>query len=130
VEAPDRTGILARIARALAKSGINVEGFVADASGIQIVSHQGDLAASIVRSLGCRCGVTYVQEIRLPDQPGALAELCERLANAGVNLPTAFGAGTGGTARVYLSVSDVRRAGPIIASYAQPASPAPSSSGA
>jgi hypothetical protein len=122
VEAPDRAGTLARIARALAKANINVQGFTVGPGGIKLVTQQGDLAAKTIRALGAKCGVTYVQEVQIPDRPGALAELCERLAGAGVSLTDAFGVGTGFAGRIYLNVSDFSRAGPILAAYG--ASPA------
>ena len=112
----DRVGVLARLARSLAKAGVNVDGFIADSSGIHIVTGQDAAAHAAIHGVGAKATSMPVVHVDIPNRPGALAELCEKLASAGVSIQLAVGAGNGFAGRVYLQLSDVRLAGPILAS--------------
>jgi hypothetical protein len=114
VLAKDEIGSLARIARAMASDNINLEGFAVDSAGVQLVTRDREQAEQALESAGIAYLVDEVHEVMLQDRPGALADLCERLAAVGINIATAFGVATGAAGRIYLRVSDLPHAAPIL----------------
>ncbi|HEX2066947.1 MAG TPA: ACT domain-containing protein [Candidatus Thermoplasmatota archaeon] len=91
VHVRDEPGALARIARLLAAHNINLRGLMVDATGIHLLTTSlADAQAALDDNL-LRYEVQEVHEVLLEDHPGTLADLCERLAQAGINIVTAFG---------------------------------------
>ncbi len=93
---PDRPGNLAAMARALGEAGISIEGggaWVADGGGLAHFLFRSDDPASQVLEAH---GFNVVAEreailLRLDqDRPGQLAELCGRMAQAGVNIQVQY----------------------------------------
>ena len=118
VLAKDEVGSLARIARALASEHINLEGFAVD-SNVQLVTRDREQAERALDAGLIPYLVEEVHEVLLQDHPGALADLCERLAAVGINIATAFGVATGSAGRIYLRVSDLPHAAPILDSVSE-----------
>jgi hypothetical protein len=114
IEARNRPGALARVCRRMALYGINLEGFVADQAGIQVLVKDEGPARQALAEGGFEFTVKQVHEVQLEDRPGTLAELAERLAAAGINIETAFGLASSHRGRIYLDVSDLARAAPIL----------------
>lgn len=114
VLAKDEPGALARITRALATERINLEGFAVDSAGIQLVTRNREAAENALWTAGIAYLVDEVHEVILQDRPGALADLCERLAAVNVNIATAFGVANGSAGRIYVRVNDLQHAAPII----------------
>ncbi len=119
VLAKDEVGSLARIARALASERINLEGFAVDSSGVQLVTRDREHAEQALEADGLAFLVDEVHEVVLQDRPGALADLCERLAAVGINIATAFGVATGAAGRIYIRVNDLPHAAPILDSVSE-----------
>lgn len=110
----DEPGTLAWITRHLARWQLNLKGFVVDPAGMQLLVTDMHTLATALGEMGLIYRVTEVREVVLDDRPGALAEVTERLAQEGINICTAFGLATGASARIYLDVTDIERAAPII----------------
>jgi hypothetical protein len=126
VRLPNRPGELARVARQLADAGVNIRS-VAGVAG----AGEGSLEFR-VDSLGAAIGAlmqggTTFQEVRVvvspipsgvPDQPGTLARLAEKLAAAGINIESLYIAiGPGDQPQAVLGCSDPEKAEPILASW-------------
>ena len=86
IAARDEPGALARVTRQLANHRINLQGFVVDSAGIQVLTKDLALAATALQEGGFRYSATEVHEVILEDRPGSLADLCERLAAVGINI--------------------------------------------
>lgn len=119
VAARDEPGALARVARQLAEHRINLQGFVVDSAGIQVLTKQIDPALAALDEGGFPYRFDEVHEVILEDRPGSLADLCERLAQLGINISASFGVATGSAGRIYINVSDLPRAAPVIDSLSK-----------
>jgi hypothetical protein len=110
----NQTGVLARISRQFSRRGVTIPAFVADSSGLHLVT--GDLLAmgEALKELGLLYKSTEVHEVILEDRPGSRADLSEALARAGIDIPVAFGVTAAGSGRLYLRVDQVERAAPIL----------------
>jgi hypothetical protein len=91
----DEPGQVARVARALADAGVNIEGYFGLVVGGQGIMHvcveDPDPAARALRDAGFE--VQNVQEvlvIECEDRPGVLAERLEPIAAAGVNVTLSY----------------------------------------
>jgi hypothetical protein len=119
IAARDEPGALARVTRRLANHHINLQGFVVDSAGIQVLTSDLTEAAVALQEGGFRYAASEVHEVILEDRPGSLADLCERLAAVGINITASFGVATGSAGRIYINVSDLPRAAPIIDSMSR-----------
>ena len=100
VELPNRPGSLAMIAEAVAEKGINITGIAGATSGeLGSVSFTTDDEAATRNALGEK-GWVYrevpIVQTSLDHRPGTLAAAARRLADAGVNVETAFVSGMDG----------------------------------
>jgi hypothetical protein len=121
----DEPGVLARVARYLANWHVDLKGFVCDASGMQLLTSDLDAARSAFEEAGIVTMITPVYEVTIPDRPGALAALCERLSEAGINIVTALGVASGHTGRICLHVDQAAKAAPILDAFNEGAPLAP-----
>ncbi len=86
----DEPGQLADLSQALADRGVNIESI--DAEGvdslgvINLVVGDCDAALRVLRDAGFKAVASDALVVRLPDRPGALAELATRLKEARINL--------------------------------------------
>ncbi len=115
IAARNETGALAKVARLVATHKINMRGFIADEAGIHLLtSNRAEVEATLAKGK-LKFSTREVHEVLLEDRVGSLADLCERLAAARIDIVTAFGLTTAGAGRVYINVDDLKRAGPILA---------------
>jgi hypothetical protein len=112
----DRPGMLGRVAAALGEKGVSIRAFMAavmDGRGfVRVVVDKPAAAKRIFAAHGWRITEDEVLEVTVPDRPGALGEVADRLGAAGVNVEYAY-LGTASGARkvnLYLAVSDVKLA--------------------
>ena len=86
----DEVGVIAGAARALADSGVNIESLDTERAGEQgviiLTTDDTDRALRALAQAGFRAATDDSLVFRLPDQPGALAEVAERFRAAGVNI--------------------------------------------
>jgi hypothetical protein len=106
-------GQIARVARALAKARINITAFTSCGSGSQIpvrlLVTSPARARKALRDLDLRVTEEDVLRLTLPDKPGTLAEIAERLAEAHINIDYSYATVAKGTKEsdLVLAVSDV-----------------------
>jgi hypothetical protein len=106
-------GQIARVARALAKARINITAFTSYGSGseipIRLLVNSPSRARKALRELDLRVTEEDVLRLTLPDKPGNLAEIAERLAEAHINIDYSYATVAKGTKKsdLVLAVSDV-----------------------
>ena len=108
---------MAWVTRNLASWEVNLKGFVVDPAGMQLLVTDLHGLGRALDEMGFLYRVTEVHEVVIEDRPGSLADLCQRLADEGIGICSAFGVATGQAGRIYLDVTDMARAEPILAAY-------------
>jgi hypothetical protein len=113
----NRPGVLAAVCRDLAEHGINLEAItvanLVDHAVVRMVVSDPGAAVHLLEERGVLVILTDVIAIELPDRPGAIAALAERLGRANVNIDYMYGSSRGsraGRPTVFVRVADVRRA--------------------
>jgi hypothetical protein len=106
VHLPDERGALARLARTLAEAKVNIDGFVANRGGVQVLTRDIAQAEKALRQAAYHFKSEAVREVTLEEKPGSLANLSEKLAWDWATIDTGFGLATGKTARVFLQVRE------------------------
>ncbi|HEY6098572.1 MAG TPA: ACT domain-containing protein [Anaeromyxobacter sp.] len=112
----DRPGMLGQIADSLGEKGISIRAFMAaamDGKGfVRLVVDRPAAAKKVLAAHGWKTTEDEVVEVTVPDRPGALGAVADRLGRAGVNIQHAY-VGTAKNARkvnLYLAVADVKAA--------------------
>lgn len=120
----DRPGRLGEVADALGAKDVSIRAFTAtvvDGRGfVRVVVDRPAAAKRIFASLGWKVAADPVVEVTIPDRPGALGAVADRLGAAGINIEHAY-VGTARSARavnLYLSVADPRAALRVLRSKA------------
>jgi hypothetical protein len=90
IMAEDEVGVIADVTGVLADEGINLESINTESSGgrgaIIITVDNYDHALYVLNQAGFKAVGDDALVIRLPDEPGALAGVADRLKRAGVNI--------------------------------------------
>jgi hypothetical protein len=112
----DRPGMLGQVADSLGENGVSIRAFMAavlDGKGfVRVVVDRPAAARKIFASHGWKTTEDEVVEVTVPDQPGALGAVAERLGRSGINIQYAY-VGTAKSAQkvnLYLAVPDVKAA--------------------
>jgi hypothetical protein len=112
----DRPGTLGKLADALGDRGVSIRAFMAAAMGgrgfVRLVVDKPAAARKVLASHGWETTEDEIVEVTLPDRPGALGKVADRLGAAGVNVQYAY-VGTARSAQkvnLYVAVEDVKRA--------------------
>jgi len=104
----DRPGELARVVDTLSRSGVNIEGLTEVDGVVHVLARNPSAARSSLRAGGYTIeGELEVLVLPMPDRPGELSMLMQRLAEAGVNLRFVYLATE---TRVVVGVDDISRA--------------------
>ena len=113
----NRPGVLAAVCRDLAEHRINIEAItvanLVDHAVVRMVVSDVASAVHLLEERGVLVIVSDVLAIEMPDRPGAIAALAERLGRAGVNIDYMYGSSRGsraGRPAVFVRVADVARA--------------------
>lgn len=110
----NRPGRLGALCEALADDGVNIEAImVPSGTDYGIVHLVVDRHREAIQALGARGYRTYtsrVLDISIEDEPGALADLAERLSAEGIDIKYGYSAVTGDRGRLILAVSDIEHA--------------------
>jgi len=122
LEVPNKVGEGARLLGALRDAGVNLTAFTAFPSGrrAQIDFIPDDSAAfkAAARKLGIKVSPRKtVFIVQSDDRPGAIADLCEKIADAGINMiaMNAASAGNGRYAGMFwVEPGDVRKAAKVL----------------
>ena len=122
IEIANRPGELARIAATLGEAGVNIS----TGAGIGLATTGGfgfltDDEAAAKRALDS-AGISYrtvgVVTVNVADQPGGLASVARRLADANVNIEFVIPTSTGATRSVAIGVEDASAAGAALGDLA------------
>lgn len=112
----DRPGVMGEVADALGRKGVSIRAFMAsvlDGRGfLRMVVDKPAAARRALTAHGWEITEDDVVEVTLPDRPGALGEVADRLGAKGINVQYAY-VGTAGSAKqvnLYLAVADVAAA--------------------
>jgi len=112
----DRPGMLGQVADSLGEKGVSIRAFMAtvlDGKGfVRVVVDRPAAARKIFAAHGWKTTEDEVVEVTLPDRPGALGAVADRLGAAGINIQYAY-VGTAKSAQkvnLYLAVPDVAAA--------------------
>ena len=112
----NRAGVLADLAADLGRHGICIRALtvanLVDHAVIRLVVTEPQKALHLLGERGVLALTSEVLAIDMPDRAGALADIAQRLADAGVNIEYAYGSGPAreGRAVAYMHVSDLRKA--------------------
>jgi hypothetical protein len=118
----NKPGLLAQVARQLARAKINVLAMtMMDSSehGVlrMVVSNGAEAFRAAVSELNLPMTETEVLLVEMPNRPGALADVCGKLAESHINISYAYcttGAPGGKTTGVF-KVADIKKAMKILA---------------
>ena len=90
VMANNQVGVIADITAVLANAGINLESIDTESSGEQgaviLTTDNSDRALYVLNQAGYKAVGDEVLVLRLRDEPGSLAQIAEKLKQAGVNI--------------------------------------------
>lgn len=108
----DSPGVLARLGEAAAAAGISIAGisaFTGEGKGlIHVLVEDAQAALDALTEAGFDVRAARdVLVVEVEDRPGALGEICRRLADGGVNVQQAY---TAGGSRLVLAVDDLETA--------------------
>ncbi len=109
-----KPGVLANVADALGKAGVNIEGVCAvETAGrgkIRMLVSDATKAEAALKVAKIRCGREEGISISLENRPGALAEVAQKLAQAKVNIKCAYATTSStGPVAVILTVSNLSK---------------------
>lgn len=94
IQATHRPGEIGRIANVLGKAGVNLRSVAGMALGnqgvIRLVSDDVDAARTALQQANIRFEEHEVVTVLLENRAGELAEMADKLANAGVNLHAVY----------------------------------------
>ena len=86
----NRSGRLAEVADLIGKAGINIRGFstteAAEYGILRLIVADADAARTLLHDAGFTTHFSQVLCVKVPDQPGGLAEVLDQLAAAGVSI--------------------------------------------
>jgi len=108
----DRPGMLGRVADALGEKKVDIRAFMAavmDRRGfVRVVVDKPALARRIFSEHGWQTTVDDLVEVAIPDRPGSLGRVADRLGAAGINVEYAYlgAARSARTVNLYLAVRD------------------------
>jgi hypothetical protein len=90
----NQPGQLATLARRLADAGVHIQSLAAigsnDESLLRLMPDDADATRRVLRDAGLHFEERLVLDTFLPDEPGALAAVAQRLADAGVNIDSMY----------------------------------------
>lgn len=114
----NQPGVLADVCKTLAAQNITIRGLsvsdTVDHAVVRLVVSDPNRAIHILGEHGAMVVETDVLAVKLPDQPGELARVAEKLSQARINIEYAYGSGIGDECVLFLRVSDLEKAEKLI----------------
>ncbi len=112
----NRPGELAKLCEALHKVDVNITALMVVEGRARIMVDDSQRAGEVLSNMGISYTSAEVIVLEIPDKPGAVAEVADKMAKAGINIDYAFASTVPGrgTATVVFAVSDVDRASTIV----------------
>ena len=114
----NKPGVLGRLCRTFAQHNINIKAITIsdtiDHAVVRLVTSNPDKARSLLEDAGVLVVDTDVLALSIPDKPGQLATLAQKLARAKINIEYSYGT-TGAEAGVFIMrVSDIKKAKKVL----------------
>lgn len=112
----NRPGELAKLCEALREQDVNITALMVVEGRARIMVDDSLRAGSVLESMGISYTSAEVICLEIPDKPGAVADVADKMANEGINIDFAFASTVPGqgTATVVFAVSDVDRAAKLV----------------
>lgn len=114
----NKVGSLGELCSNLSKQNVNIRAIsiIDDLEWgiVRLVVNDTEKTKEILQNLGLMYGESQVLTAELPNHPGALAELADRLAKKKINIEQAFATATGEGAVVVLSTTDDKKANSLL----------------
>ncbi len=115
VDLTNKPGELARVSEAIAQKGINILGFsgvtCGDSGSIVLMTNDEAGTRSVLSAAGCASREVELVVASLAHQPGTLAAIARKLADAGVNIEAALPTGMdGGNINIAFATGDPAKA--------------------
>jgi hypothetical protein len=116
----NKPGVLTQIFRELAKAKVNITNIAMmdsmEHGVLRMVVDDPIAARPVLAKLNIPMAETDVLAVTLANRPGAAADLCERLADAHINISYMYctGGAAGGRTVVVLKVPDIKKASKVL----------------
>ncbi len=114
----NKPGVLGRLCRTFAEHDINIKAIsvsdTIDHAVVRLVTSNPGKARALLEDAGVLVVDTDVLALSIPDKPGQLATLAQKLARAKINIEYSYGT-TGAEAGVFIMrVSDIKKAKKVL----------------
>src|SRR5256885_844797 len=114
----NKPGVLARLCRTFAQNEINIQAITisdtVDHAVVRMVTSNPTKARALLEDCGILVVDTDVLALSIPDKPGQLATIAQKLAAAKVNIEYSYGT-TGENAGIFIMrVSDIKKAKKVL----------------
>lgn len=116
VSLDDKPGTLANLLRSVAKHDVNLRGIEGSAVGdfdiARLITDDSDKMERALREANVAWREFEALTVRMPDRPGELLKIAEKLGSNGINIESVFNLTPtrAGEAEVALRVDDLKRA--------------------
>ena len=121
----NKPGVLSQIFRELARAKVNIEAVAMmdsmEHGVLRFTVDEPVAARAALMRLNIPCTDAEVLEVSLPNRPGAVADICERLAAAHINVGYLYCTSSSmpGKTNVVLKVPDIKKAMKVLESNAK-----------
>ena len=114
----NKPGVLARLCHSFTEHKINIQGLsisdTVDHAVVRLIPSDPDKAREMLESAGVLVVETEVLILNLPDKPGQLGAIADKLAKAKVNIEYAYGTTEEAGGNLILRVSDIKKAKSVL----------------
>jgi hypothetical protein len=112
----NKPGELAKLCESFRKAGVNITALMVVEGRAKIMVNDSIRAEKVLEDMGISYISAEVICLEIPDKPGAVADVADKMAKEGINIDYAFASTVPGqgTATVVFAVSDVDRAQKVV----------------
>ena len=114
----NKPGVLARLCKSFSEQEINILGLsvsdTVDHAVVRLITSNPKKASDVLESAGVLVVETEVLALNLPDKPGELASLAQKLSRAKINIEYAYGTTEAAGGTLILRVNDIPKAKKIL----------------
>jgi hypothetical protein len=109
-------GELAKLCEAFHKVDVNITALMVVEGSARIMVDDSHRASEVLDGMGIPYSSAEVIVLEIPDKPGAVADVANKMGKAGINIDYAFASTVPGrgTATVVFAVSDVQKAESVV----------------
>jgi hypothetical protein len=110
----NKPGVLARLCETFSENKVNIQGLsisdTVDHAVVRLLTSNPKKAQALLEDAGVLVVETDVLVLTLPDRPGQLAQIANKLAKGKVNIEYAYGTTEENGGQLVLRVSDIKKA--------------------